>query len=251
MTNTKIHNTAILKYYVFIYLLLCGQDGFSQKDSLIVYADNIKLGMTTALVDSLMPFHIAKTHKAPGGTWRYIYDNIYQSTTEYQDKDWNSFAFRMLFKLDKLIYFDLHSHSTKTILFSQSDTTEINKIVSSFNKQYNAKDTFGSILKSYYTTTYSLDNSLDNFFSKATVKQKGKLFSYAKSLCPEYSASALIRILELEKAKPFLTKLEKTLLKSLMDSDIEIKFVIGCLFRQHKFNDFIDEYRPELNNVIK
>jgi len=251
MTNSKIHNRTIWLYFFLFFLLFVGQNGFSQKDSLIIYSGNFRLGMNTTLVDSLMPFHIAKTHKAPGGTWRYIYDTTYQSTAEYQDKDWNSFTFRMLFREDKLIYIDLHSYKTQEILFSKSDTTEINGLVRRFNKQYSAHDTFGSILKSYYTTTYSLDNTLDKFFASATTKQKGRLISYARSLCPEYSASAILRLLELEKTKPFLTKPEKVLLKSLMDSEIEIKFIIGCLFRQHKFNDFISEYRPELKSVLK
>lgn len=251
MTNSKIHTGTIGKHILFFYLLLVGHNGFSQKDSLITYANNFKLGMSTAMVDSLMPFHIAGTHKAPGGTWRYLYDSTYQSTTEYQDRDWNSFTFRMLFREDKLIYIDLHSYKIQKILISKSDTAEIKSLVNRFNNQYSARDTFGSVLKSYYTTTYSLDNNLDKFFANATTKQRIKLFSYAKSLCPEYSASAIIRLLELEKANPFLTKPEKVLLKSIMNSGIEIKFAMGCLFRQHNFNDFINEYRPELKTVIK
>jgi hypothetical protein len=251
MTNATTHNRVIWKYFLFLYLLLPGQDGFSQKDSLIMYADNFKLGMSTKLIDSLMPFHIAKTHKAPGGTWRYIYDNIYQSSIAYQDKEWNSFTFRMLFRQDKLIYIDLHNYEAQKVLFSKSDSSEIKRLVDSFNKKYDARDSFGSILQSYYSTTFSLDNSLDKFFKSATASQKLKLFSYAKSLCPEYSASAMIRLLELEKATAFLTKTEKNLLKSLMEADTEIKFAIGCLFRQHNFNDFISEYRPELKEVLQ
>jgi hypothetical protein len=249
MINPKIHIRINLKHLFFLFLLLVGKDSYCQKDSLIKYCDNFKLGMSETLVDSLMAFHIAKTYKA-GGDMRYVYDNTNQLKIEYNDKDWNSFNFRMLFRENKLIYIDLHSYKAQKILFSKSDTTETNGLVQRFNKQYSAKDSFISILKSFYTTTYSLENNLDKFFANATTKQKGRLISFAKSLCPEYSASAILRLLELEKTKPFLTKSEMDLLKSFIDSDIEIKFIIGCVLKKRKLNDFINEYRPELKKVI-
>jgi hypothetical protein len=181
MESSKIYIRLISRYFILLFLLLVRHNSFGQKDSLIKYSDNFKLGMSETLVDSLMTFHIAKTYKG-GGDMRYIYDNTNQLKIEYNDKDWNSFKFRMLFRENKLIYIDLHSYKTQKILFLKSDTMETNGLVQRFNKQYSAKDSFISILKSFYTTTYSLENNLDKFFANATTKQKGRLISFAKSL---------------------------------------------------------------------
>jgi hypothetical protein len=251
MKASNIHIEIIAKAYTFLFLLFIGNNADAQKDSLIFHSQRIKLGMTSSTVDSLMPFYIAKMQKAAGGTWRYIYDSIYQSTTDYQDKEWNSYTFRMLFKMDKLIYFDLYFYKTQKILHSQVDSFKIKELIRNFNKQYNASDNFSSILKSFDTKVYNLGNPLDKFFSNASVKDKKMLLAYSKSLCPEYSASAIIRILELEKNKQFLSATEKLTLKEIMRSEIQVQFIIGCVYHLATFSDFLDEYNPELKDIIK
>src|SRR4051794_14974761 len=97
----------VFRLAIFFILTLTAQIAFCQQDSLVSYAKRINLGMRTVEVDSLMPFSLANMHKASGGTWRYIYNDIYQSSTTYEDKDWNGYTFRMIYNNDKLIYFDL------------------------------------------------------------------------------------------------------------------------------------------------
>lgn len=235
----------LIRLPVFIVFFLITQNVSGQKDSLVKYCRHIKPGMSETAVDSLMHFYIGNMHKAPGGTWRYIYNTIYQSTTEYQDREWNSYTFRYLFEMNRLIYFDLHYYKTNSILYSQMDSGRVRETVNSFNKKYNSSDSFHSILTSFHTTVYSL-GKLDDFFSTATDKDKMRLWKYAKSLCPEYSASAMIRLLELEREKPFLTALEKAELTNIMTSDVTIKFMIGCLYRVLTFPEFISAFRPEL-----
>lgn len=236
---------------LFFLMIFIGQSSFAQIDSLVLHAKNIKLGMTTSNVDSLMPFRLAAMHNSGGGPWRTIYDGLYQSVTEYTDKEWNNYDFRMLFKEDRLIYLDLHFYKTQKIYYSIMDTFRINQVVNNFNRHYNASDSFGSLLISFYTKVYSLDLPLHNFFTDATVKDKKRLLAYSKSLCPEYSASAVLRLLELEKIKPFLNADEKSALKEIMASDIQIQFMVGCVYRLNTFSYFLQDIWPELKDVIK
>jgi len=225
---------------------------FAQQDNLVNYCNKIKLGFNESTIDSLMVFSIADRHHSPGGSWRNMYDDVYQSTTEYTDKDWNYYTFRYLFQRNKLIYFDLYHYKTNTILYSQIDSAVVNSLIDKFQKRYNSSDSFPSILTSFHTTAYGgLDSALDSFFSGAGYKDKNRLLRYAGSLCPEYSASAVIRLLELEKDKPNLTRTEKEFLKEIINSETEIKFFIGCIYRVHKLSEFINEYTPELKYVLK
>jgi len=232
-------------------MLFASKIANGQQESLAQYSKNIKLGMTTSTVDSLMPYFISNMHKAGGGPWRYLYGNVFQSQVEYQDKDWNSYTFRMLFRMDKLIYFDLFYYKSNKVLFSQIDSFSINQLVQKFDTQYQTTENINSLIKSFHTKVYDLDNSLELFFTNATPKDKKKLIRYSKSLCPEYSASAIIRILELEKIKSFLNPAERLIIKQIINSEIQINFIIGCVYNLKTLSEFLKQFRPELNNVIE
>lgn len=232
-------------------LTLIGKSSFCQHDSLISYATHIKLGMQSSQADSVMPFSLVNMHKVPGGTWRYIYENVYQSTATYKDKSWNGYTFRMLYNNDKLIYFDLVTDATQKPLYSQTDSISIKQTIDRFNHEFDAKESFSAIIKSFYTNVYGLNEPLNNFFSSASIKSKSSLLNYAKSLCPEYSASAIIRILEIEKIKPFLSLNEKLLLNKIVSLDRQIQFMIGDVYQRVTFSDFLKKYEPELQNVLK
>jgi hypothetical protein len=237
------------KFFTFLALLIQVQILFAQKDSLVKYSHSIKVGMTKNRTDSLMEFHFANMHQGFSGPTRYIYNDINQEIKDYKDKEWKTYTFRFLYEMDILIYFDLHYFKTDSILYSQIDSNRVKTIVSKFNKEYNASDNFNSILLSFSTTAYSL-GKLDIFFSKATFKDKSILLKYAKSICPEYSASAIIRLLELEKKKAFLSLIQKKELEKIIHSGIIVKFVIGCIHEEMQISEFISRYRSELKNVI-
>jgi len=225
--------------FLAVIHLLVMQNAGAQAGALCRKAETIILGMKKETIDSMMVFKIEKMYKS-NSSGRDLLSGLQQSMYEYHDKDWNQYTFRFVFKQDTLLYFDLHHFLSNNILYKKINEVKLNGALHNFNTVYHAKDSLASILISFYTTVFNL-GEVDNFLNTATINDKEILLGYAKSVCPEYSAAAIIRINSLEKEKQFLTKAEKEEIVPFINTTVRARFIVGCMWSEERVMDFINK----------
>ena len=222
-----------------ILIILFSFNSFCQLDSMRFYCKKVILGMSVEKTDSLFPDIIGKNYKL-GGFIRTMLSDIQQLEINYPNNLGENFQLRFLFDGSGLFYFDCMKNSYKKPIHVLSNSKVIVKHLRDFNTQQETKCTFETILVSFDTKVDGLEPRLNSFFSTASANDKSRLISYAKSICPEYSAAAIIRICELERKKKFLNTVEKKQLKNIANNGIVIHFMIGDMYQAQPLTTYYE-----------
>lgn len=223
---------------------------FGQTDSVLLFSRKVSLGISKKQVDSLFPFFIDKHYKTDEFERTLTGETTQYFMAYFGMKTGMSYVMKFLFDTTGLIYYKYYDPYEPQNSFVLKNNKQVDQILITYNSQHRTKENFSTLLYSYTSRVYDLDKPFENFIYKASYKDKQKLLDYTKSLCPEYRAAAIIKIVELETKRKFLNTSEKSSLKQIAYSDVNIHFRNGCIVSFEPLYMFIDmqEKLKVLNN---
>ncbi len=231
-----------MRIFLFIVLILAGPSTkvAGQADSVLLFAKKITLGISKNRVDSLFPFFINKHFKN-----EEFERSVTESATQYYLAYFGmntgmSYVMKFLFDSTGLIYFNYLDPYRPRNSYALKDQERIDGILEAYNQKHNSKETFSTLLYSFTSRVNDLNKPFENFIFNATYKDKQKLIGYTKSICPEYRATSIMKIVDLETKKKFLSRQEKYAIKQIAFSDMNIHFRNGCIVSFEPLYMFID-----------
>jgi hypothetical protein len=213
---------------------------YGQADSVEWFSKKVSLGISKNQVDSIFPFFIGKHYKNEEFE-RQIIDGAIQYRAEYFGMTTGmSYSMKFVFDSTGLIFFGFSNPYVPRTSYELIKRQRVDKLVNDFNKKWVTTCRFLDLYASFETEVFNLDKGLQKFFYSATYEDKARLLFYSKFICPEYRAAAIIRLVELERAKRFLTKEEKSHLRQIAFSEVSIHFINGCIYSFEPLYSFVD-----------